>query len=171
MLPAVERRRVALLAFRQFLFLREEKLVPGGVTVLVNLLRYQLDAGDATDEGGKAGRPMGGAVEFDAPAFLQIALPERHALLLLPLENSCRACALPVGQPLRLLLHVPAARLLAAPQFLAALLLDGFAGGAFLVLAEQLHRGAVRGCQRPRLVHGRQGVRSDSPCRGIRGDV
>jgi hypothetical protein len=124
----------------------------------VNLLRNQLDAGDAADEGGKTLRPMRGAVEPDALALLQIALPERRPLSFWLGRKFVPGPPLPVGQRLALLLQRGAAVLLFALQRLALIPYAGLPAPPAARWCEQLHRGAMAGGQRPRLVHARQGV-------------
>jgi len=67
LVPAIERYSPALLPASQFHFLREEKLVPARVAILINLLRHQLDAANPADKGRKARRPVCGTVELDVP--------------------------------------------------------------------------------------------------------
>ena len=92
-------------------FCARKSVVPGGVAVLVNLLRNQLDAGNAADEGGQTLRPVRGAVESDTPGS-----PANT-----PAGSADRSCfcwvakllaglPLPVGQRLALLLDSGARR-------------------------------------------------------------
>ena len=76
--------------------------------------------------------------------------------------------ALPVVKGRRLPLYGLPTRLLLTPQFLPALLFFGLAGGAFLLLAEQLLRGAMRRGECKSLIDAGRNP-SESPCRGIRG--
>ena len=118
----------------------------------------------------KAARPFGRlrrAVESDAPALLQIALPERRSILLLLLGMLMPGVALPVGQRLR----SPARRRRGGAAVCAAT-----PRGAAVPwppappvprFAEQLHRRAMRRRPAPAPRPRSAGSPSESPCRGI----
>jgi hypothetical protein len=79
----VERGYLALLQFRQFLFLGEKGPVAGCVPELLYLLCYQCHPGNTAKEFGQPLWSVGSALNFDAPALLQKPMPEFRSIRLL----------------------------------------------------------------------------------------